>query len=1356
MNLKKLIQKCISYLLILLIAASSSSILFLSFPKKSFADNNLADKFVQLALAQKGKPYKWGAKGPNAFDCSGLIYYCLKTIGFKDDYVTSSAVFNGRVSWMTKIDLSEARAGDILSNSGHVMIYLGNYQYVHSPQTGDVVKVSKLNPNGIRGKEKVRVYRINGLGNPSNNSMGESTNNNNTVTGKVSFLDWFENSSEVNKILPRDEYAKNIKDNSFIVADVKTGKTFRCIRTGGTNHSDTETVTQKDTDILRSIWGSLDSWERRPVIIYSKGKMFGASMAGAFHAGLESEPARVHTNKARSNGFGPGINYDSVKGNGANGHFDIHFIGSRTHTTNSLNAAHQNTVRKLKEEYDGKSYTINLDNETGSSSNNGNFNGDTTIADAMPDVNYPDTSKMSAGKAHVKPQNCEPPDGSYYFDEDGCMVLKTKWNRKPGLFEKILKGKQNAVITEFEQLEKDKFGESEVNGDLAKTVNLWDYDLDKLYTNNESIAFYMSDGSTQFRMYIPRGVDDSGNSINKEIIDMTILAIQAYKMVVLQAISGGAIKTGYNLFTFYSNKQIPLKDIIDVKHTKDGIRPLKSNGLLRYSLDYFYHPLLGKMDAKNVPQTDDEWREKEKEIDLIYSEAGKLKFDLDPDFKSFMDKTSAEGKTSMDIKGVPVKDTDGVESYKLPFSNARVKPLNRVTTLMRVIVPYKFEKKDGSDKYKINSTLGYELKDDVKLFITHAQVFLKDGEDDYQNKASFRTFGIDDDGLAFYNYKLDGKIVGAIVPTIFNEVVYNTEDNKPYYTGRQIRFDNNYVDNLEFKNSNLELLSADHIGAGKTQLNLNEIAFNEGSNYIVPEDHTGVDLNTDSFYLQTDFDTRTEGKPNETIEEEIQSAEESSEDKKNQEDEDNNTSNKEGNGPETNDDKQDGDSEDGLDNEEKLSKAYVNEEIEDIFKVGSRSSIPSIFPKVYADNENDSDSVEKDESVLSKVKNFVFRKSKNKVNIENANKDWGHGITESQLSTQTRKQIKGHEKLIIQLSNVYKVNPALMVAIMIQECGGSPTATHKNNPFSNGDRAFSTMEKGINRGIFNVSYNHIAKHNPTTIEELGKNYCTDGTAGWIKGVKSIFKKITGRDFKASDMGSGVEAKSDEYIDESKLPDYNEKTMTNTNDDSSDIPIGDTGITKNDEQLYSGFSIYRNNSTNDNTQLLSWLRSPTARALANASAEEATEYITGEFEMKNNTISFKDWERMNEISSELKIKNSNNNSLIYAMRLITMGFGILMIAYAVFLVLGYFIDMHNFGVKFLIVSILTFGRLHPIPQCMKDEYISSENRKKYVTLTDILKISFLTLLAGSFFILGSPVIELLASIYIKINSWLGGF
>ena len=91
----------------------------------------------------------YGAKGPNEFDCSGLIYWVYKQVGINvpgstDGYKSYSGS-SKEISW------NEAKPGDILlvfasergSQYGHAGIYLGNNEYIHAPQTGDVVKISK-------------------------------------------------------------------------------------------------------------------------------------------------------------------------------------------------------------------------------------------------------------------------------------------------------------------------------------------------------------------------------------------------------------------------------------------------------------------------------------------------------------------------------------------------------------------------------------------------------------------------------------------------------------------------------------------------------------------------------------------------------------------------------------------------------------------------------------------------------------------------------------------------------------------------------------------------------------------------------------------------------------------------------------------------------------------------------------------------------------------------------------------------------------------------------------------------------------------------------------------------------------
>ncbi|MCR4436770.1 MAG: peptidoglycan-binding domain-containing protein [Clostridiales bacterium] len=141
--------------------------------------------------------------------------------------------------------------------------------------------------------------------------------------------------------------AENIfaRGTTATVYDIGSGLSFQVKRTYGTNHADCEPLTVKDTKTLKSIYGGTWSWDRRAVIVTVDGRKIAASMAGMPHAGVDSLPANK-TVKARSGGYGKGVNLDTVKGNGMDGHFDIHFLGSKTHGSNRVDEAHQAMVKK--------------------------------------------------------------------------------------------------------------------------------------------------------------------------------------------------------------------------------------------------------------------------------------------------------------------------------------------------------------------------------------------------------------------------------------------------------------------------------------------------------------------------------------------------------------------------------------------------------------------------------------------------------------------------------------------------------------------------------------------------------------------------------------------------------------------------------------------------------------------------------------------------------------------------------------------------------------------------------------------------------------------------------------------------
>ena len=105
-------------------------------------DASRADKLVAFAQAQLGKPYVRAAKGPNAFDCSGFVYYALNNsgIGISQGYMTSGGWAGSSYARVNSI--SELRRGDIVCFRGHVGIYLGNGSMIDASSSQGKIRIS--------------------------------------------------------------------------------------------------------------------------------------------------------------------------------------------------------------------------------------------------------------------------------------------------------------------------------------------------------------------------------------------------------------------------------------------------------------------------------------------------------------------------------------------------------------------------------------------------------------------------------------------------------------------------------------------------------------------------------------------------------------------------------------------------------------------------------------------------------------------------------------------------------------------------------------------------------------------------------------------------------------------------------------------------------------------------------------------------------------------------------------------------------------------------------------------------------------------------------------------------------------
>ena len=109
------------------------------------------------------------------------------------------------------------------------------------------------------------------------------------------------------------------KGATFKVKDIKTGKVFTVKRWSGANHIDAEPASASDTAIMKKIYGHW-SWKRRPVLVKYNGHVYAGSMNGMPHG------------------------TQTISGNNFDGHFCIHFYGSKTHGSKKVDAMHQNCV----------------------------------------------------------------------------------------------------------------------------------------------------------------------------------------------------------------------------------------------------------------------------------------------------------------------------------------------------------------------------------------------------------------------------------------------------------------------------------------------------------------------------------------------------------------------------------------------------------------------------------------------------------------------------------------------------------------------------------------------------------------------------------------------------------------------------------------------------------------------------------------------------------------------------------------------------------------------------------------------------------------------------------------------------
>jgi cell wall-associated NlpC family hydrolase len=103
------------------------------------ASNPNAQKAVDFALAQIGKPYAFGASGPGSYDCSGLTAAAWEKGGVSLPHLAAD-----QINYGARVDAGDLQPGDLVffySPIGHVSMYVGKGMLVSAPQTGENVKL---------------------------------------------------------------------------------------------------------------------------------------------------------------------------------------------------------------------------------------------------------------------------------------------------------------------------------------------------------------------------------------------------------------------------------------------------------------------------------------------------------------------------------------------------------------------------------------------------------------------------------------------------------------------------------------------------------------------------------------------------------------------------------------------------------------------------------------------------------------------------------------------------------------------------------------------------------------------------------------------------------------------------------------------------------------------------------------------------------------------------------------------------------------------------------------------------------------------------------------------------------------
>lgn len=475
---------------------------------------------------------------------------------------------------------------------------------------------------------------------------------------------------------------------------------------------------------------------------------------------------------------------------------------------------------------------------------------------------------------------------SYQFEDSGVLKNLTTGTTENNLFNNILKEKQNSLMTEVQKIVTSKLSNSAVTGGIyTDSVSLWssDYDTSTWKTNTSSTTIYMENGSFAYKIVIPPG--DNGKS-NQAIINNAIAAVDKYKDMVRESVYVGLMSLSFNVYSMIPDKQLPVMNILEPQRGETGNLiggyQIKSSGTgvrIEYSLKDYYHAISGKVPSATIGNTEESIKK------FIAEQIKGTKFDtsstkekvdimINSDFTAFYSDIRTNGGMYTKVQSSSVVTSNGVKSYTTTYSRKQVIPESRIDGTFPLALPSLFVNDDIN--YKLAQKSGYKLDTDISLLLSNSRVYKNSDGNAKEELGDFSSFGIDLNGIAIVPLFLDkdGKPtddtknstkMGVIVPLWFKEAIANTATDTGelngddiYFTGRVVKFNNDYTTKTKLGEANKDLLAVDTKITGRIGIEMRRYAFTPEADYKNRESHVGTGTKPETFSIQTHFESNSE------------------------------------------------------------------------------------------------------------------------------------------------------------------------------------------------------------------------------------------------------------------------------------------------------------------------------------------------------------------------------------------------------------------------------------------------------------------------------------------------------------------